>query len=256
MPIDEHTAIEQYMAQRDKEREEAIAKVKPTKKYLLKLFLRSKLEQGYSPIVVITGHTRGGKTCMALKLAEDIDNDFDFKTSYYSEVTNFIMNIQNLKGRVCIIDEVGYQLSAMQWWTKINKVMNYILQTQGLRNVCYIFVLPHLEYLAKHIRRMLDVVGEMKNKGIMRVYFVQTFHSKLEGKKTYLYNVETLVNVPLPKCFDEFKEVEKGFKLDILKELQEDILLHQQQEQHDKAILKAKINMGIGNVDLTGLEDL
>lgn len=226
--------ITEHIKTMDKEKSEYLKTIPKTKGYVLRLYIETKLLKGYSPIVLITGHTRGGKTCTALKIAEDVQPDFNFEKQYFYKIKDFVMNLNKLEGKVVIIDEVGYQLSSLTWWSNLNKIMNYILQTQGLRNVCYIFCLPHLEYLAKHIRRMIDVVCEMKDKGIMSVYFVQTIYSKLDGRKTYLYNIETLVNIPLPKCYKEFKDYEKQFKSDILKDLQQDILMDEAEQKYKK----------------------
>lgn len=245
--------LNQYIQEQEIIKEKFLNSLPISKQYILKMYLQHKLKQGFSPIIVICGHTRAGKTCTGLRLAEDIDEDFNFNKQYFYKIKDFVNNLDTLQGKVCIIDEAGYQLSSLNYWSYINKTMNYLLQTQGLRRVCYIFILPHLEYLAKHIRRMIDVIMENVDKGISKVYFVQTFYSKIDGKKTFLYNIETLVNIPLPKCFDAFKEYEKTFKMDILKELQSEMSLSELKEEHKKA--KVREDLELFGFDLNSLKD-
>lgn len=252
-PEQEITKLEEYIKEQEQIKADFLKSLPVAKKYILKMYLQHKLKCGYSPIIVICGHTRGGKTCTGLKLAEDVDSDFDFKKQYFYKIKDFVNNLDKLTGKAILIDEAGYQLSSLNYWSYINKTMNYLLQTQGLRKVCYIFCLPHLEYLAKHIRRMIDVIVENVDKGIAKVYFVQTFYSKIDGKKTFLYNIETLVNIPLPKCYEEFKEYEKTFKKDILTELQAEMNLSEKKEQHKKA--KTQEDLELFGFDLNSIKE-
>lgn len=251
-PEQEIAKLELYIKEQEQIKADFLKSLPVSKQYILKMYLQHKLKQGYSPIIVIVGHTRGGKTCTGLKVSEDLDGDFDFNQQYFYEIKTFVNNLDRLIGRTVIIDEAGYNLSSLNYWSYVNKTMNYLLQTQGVRNICYFFVLPHLEYLAKHIRRMIDVIIEIVDKGIAKIYFVQTFYSKIDGKKTFLYNIETLVNIPLPKCFEEFKEYEKTFKRDILTELQQEMNLSELKEAHKKARIREDLE--IFGFDLNSLQ--
>ena len=209
--------LEKYIKDKDEQQKEYLKSIPITKNYILKLWLKKQMDRGFSPIVCVTGHTRIGKTCLALTLAEGLDDTFNFKEQYFYKLKDFanLLFKGDLKKKIVIFDEAGYQFDNLKWWNYLNIILSHILQTQALKNTCYFFVLPKFNYISKKIRQQIDVKIKVLQRGFCKVYFILDT-DMFDDRKVYMKYIEMLANVPLPKCFDEFKEFEKTFKQDIL----------------------------------------
>ena len=68
------------------------------------------------------------------------------------------------KGDVIILEEVGVNLAAATWASKLNRIMNHIMQTFRTQNLVVLLNLPNPKMLDINARRLLH--GRITMKGI------------------------------------------------------------------------------------------
>lgn len=149
--------------------------MKKKKQSLIAQYITRRMTTDHAPIIVIVGETGSGKSCCAMNLALDIKNDWRPKTGLFVSLKRFIQKIRVAKNEVIVIDECGVNLNSKKWFSDWNFFFSQILQTQRYKNNCYILVLPHILFLAKDHRRMINIkieCREYKNKKGVAVWSI------------------------------------------------------------------------------------
>jgi len=113
-------------------------------------------------IVSIIGSTGSGKSYSALSMGELIDPKFNISRVIFNALDLMdLINNGNLKsGSVLIWDEAGIGLSSKNWQSKLNKVINYLLQTFRHRNFVLIFTVPYASFIDVSSRRLFHAEFE------------------------------------------------------------------------------------------------
>ena len=126
----------------------------------------NEMKKGFSPLILIVGKQRSGKSFFALWLALQIMNffkrDFDFKRNTFYDPMLAIRNLNKLNKEVVILDESGYYLHNKEFFSKVNKATEKIIITQGYLCNCYIFCVPFASSINKGIRKEFNFVVTMK----------------------------------------------------------------------------------------------
>lgn len=123
----------------------------------------------YSPIVLIQGNMQTGKSTM-LKVFSDIISqekfkiDWDYKKYCAKSFDELIEYVDKYDDSIIAIEEAGFQLSAMEWYSKSNNLFDKIMQTQAYKHNIYFIVLPHSLGVAKAHRRLVDMTFIVKRK--------------------------------------------------------------------------------------------
>lgn len=113
---------------------------------------------------VITGETGSGKSWSALKIASEIDPDFD-ESKVILDSVKFMESLvdKNWKQGDCVVwDEAGVSLSSKDYMTIINKAVEDILETFRRKNIAVIFTVPSQHNLDKDVRRLLHTYLQTK----------------------------------------------------------------------------------------------
>lgn len=135
-----------------------------------------KIKRGFSPIVVIVGSQRVGKSFVALWLAQTYlhltDKNFDPRKNTFYDPMEAIRRLGDMTNDVMIIDEGGAFLNSRDWFTRINKAMDKIVQTQGYRTNLYIIISPHLSAIDKAFQIYIDFLIRVDDRGRFKAFQV------------------------------------------------------------------------------------
>jgi hypothetical protein len=131
------------------------------------------VQDGYSPIVLVCGRQRIGKTRFGCTLANIFSvflyfKWWDHENSFFIDPKSMLRGISDAGYQILILDECGFKESGLnkhEWWSNMSSLFDYCLQTQGfLRNI-YIFVLPQAPDVVLDVRKYIDYVFGGRKKG-------------------------------------------------------------------------------------------
>lgn len=153
----------------------------------------------------IIGGTGSGKSYAGLGIAKKLDPNFTVENNVVFEALDLIKKINSgdtYDGMVIIWEEVGVNIDAKEWYSKVNKKIVHMIQTFRKKHICLIMTVPHLDFFDSSVRKMLNLLGQMihidrvRNISTMMISHV-SYDSK--GKKFYY---------PAP----QFRDYETGIK--------------------------------------------
>ena len=163
-------------------------------KYKTDLFLIGecikKMERGYSPIILICGKQRSGKSFIALWVAYRIlkfyKKKLEPKNNVFFDPLKAMEDLENAEKEPFIIDEAGALLGAREWWSKFNIAFDKVIQTQAYKCNCYIFVLPFATDLDKIFRKHVDFQILMRKRGYFSVFeFIKKYGEMKKDSRAY-----------------------------------------------------------------------
>lgn len=122
-------------------------------------------------LCAVCGETGSGKSYLAGRISELIDPSFIpciIENGIRSRVAigdaaelNDILKSGTLKrGNMIIFDEAGIAIGSRDWFTEMNKVTMYILQTFRHMNIGVIFTVPDINFLDKQARALFHTYLE------------------------------------------------------------------------------------------------
>ena len=138
-------------------------------KYLL-------LEQGRNFIIVVVGRVRVGKSWSALRIAENIDENFTVDNIIFS-AQEFLALVNQKEevikeGSVILWEEGGVGLNSKNWFSMLNKFTNLILETWGYKHLCLIITVPNFSFIDNSTRKMVNLrincTERVKTRGIVK----------------------------------------------------------------------------------------
>lgn len=129
----------------------------------------SDVQNGYSPIIVICGQQQKGKTRLAVTLANILSVFLYYKwfeKKYFKFQPEDILKEMTDEGyQIFVLDESGASgtgINKNEWFSKVNKLVDYIFQTQAFLKNIYILTLPFLSDLTKDVRKYVDYILSAK----------------------------------------------------------------------------------------------
>lgn len=129
-------------------------------------------------LVAFVGGTGSGKSYAALRAAELIDPDFDADRIVFTTKEFLSVLRQDLPaGSVIIYDEAGVGFSSRQWYTQMNKVLGYVLQTFRFKNYVVFFTQPDFSFLDAQGRKIFHML--MVDRGINKSSRTSYFAPKM-----------------------------------------------------------------------------
>lgn len=183
-------------------------------------FIKDRVRAGYSPCVLVVGAPRSGKSLtaidMAMKLAKALRWKFDLDATYFFGLEKFMEDFKSLRARIIIIDEIGMDMDAHQWFSDFNRVFNYLIQTQAYKVNIYILIVPYAGYVARVHIPMIDIIGEKLNRTRISYYRVSPQYASVKAAKFIFARYwETMRDIRLPPddVVKTYKKLEKKNKL-------------------------------------------
>ena len=135
-----------------------------------KWLARRTLKQNRNALITVLGDTGSGKSYACLRILERMNEIVNPGTkpdirNCARTLPEFMERLKYVKkGDVLILEEVGVNLSASTWASKINRIMNHIMQTFRTQNLVVLLNLPNPKMLDINARRLLH--GRITMKGI------------------------------------------------------------------------------------------
>lgn len=160
--------------------------------------IRNQIKKGYSPIILVVGQQRSGKTALALRLAYEINNDFNTQTDMFFKIEDFAQAISENTHKVFILDEAGIELDPYEHMAIHQRVYSHIIQTQAYKNNVIFIVLPFASEIGKRHCKHVNAILEVFGRGCFKTYSAHSWRSDLSMRPPRLTHMETFVGMPLP----------------------------------------------------------
>lgn len=158
----------------------------------------NKMRYGYSPIIVIVGGQRTGKSFFAVWLAWWLhsyfhpDVPFDVaKYTFYDPVASIAM-VGEADHEPILIDEAGATFNKQEWYEKVSLAMNKIIQTQAYKCNCYIFIAPFGNDIVKAFRKHFDYMAFVASRGNVVVYKIIKKYNEINDVKIKMHFYEKI----------------------------------------------------------------
>lgn len=196
----------------------------------------NRIQDGYSPVIVVTGGMREGKSEVAQTILHYLHNKTDvlldeidqesIKDHLAYNVLDFMDFIIENRRKGIIVDEAGSVLNSGNHRSKYNRTADEVIQTMAYKNNVYIFIAPKFTDIDKKVRTQADIVLEVRKRGLCIVRGVQTNYGKIRTGEL------DLRKKPLPPWTPDrppkkirigYDEKEKKFKDNNLEEKRKEI---------------------------------
>ena len=216
------------------------------------------LEKGKNFVLIVHGRTRSGKSLAALRLAMEVDPNFKIERNVIFTAKEFmdLLKNPNLKtGAVILWDEIGTgkSMSSRNWYSILNKSVNYVLQTWGHRNLMLILTVPDISFVDSQTRKLCNARMETKgihyHRGVTKARLLYTSPMGRDNIKTVKprYNifgknkqhkgkfvVEFLeIKKPGAAIVNRYKKVKEKFTSKLNSEIQAELSQLQEKEQKE-----------------------
>jgi hypothetical protein len=136
--------------------------------------IKSMLFDGRNWVGISTGRTRSGKSYSMLTLCLAIDPNFTVDNVVFSaqEFITLLKSGKLQRGSMILWDETGVGLSSREWYSILNKSINYVLQTWGYNNIGLVLTVPHFSFVDVQTRKLcnaeIHTVKLVKSKGYVK----------------------------------------------------------------------------------------
>lgn len=109
--------------------------------------LQMRKEREKDSIIIMTGERRSGKSFGAIRLAENLDPNFDVTKNLFFGVKDFLIRWRELDGGIIILDEASENVDRRSWYSIENKVFNSLVTREGFRRNTAILTFPMISDL-------------------------------------------------------------------------------------------------------------
>ena len=111
--------------------------------------------------ILISGKTQSRKSTLSIKLAMDIQPDWDMTKQMAvlsgKDYIDALMNPALKRGDVVVLDEIQSGLGHREWFSFINKALNSIVQTHGYRGLIVLVTTPYAKYVDSDTKALFDM---------------------------------------------------------------------------------------------------
>lgn len=212
---------------------------KPKEKYWIS-YIKQRIRKNKNFLGFISGQTGSGKSYSSLRIAEELDPDFNIDRCVFGgvELMTLINSGKLKKGSVIVFEEIGVELSAKNWASVTNKMLNYLLQTFRHKNFILIMNSPYMDFVDASTRKLFH--SEMRTAGIdfekkqarLKPHLIQ-YNSRI--KKFYFKRLKVvtaqgkvpvdwwLVDIPSKQLRKAYEEKKDAFTDKLNREIQEEL---------------------------------
>ncbi len=168
---------------------------------------KARVNRGFAPIILVVGKQRMGKTCTALKLAYELDKNYDPDKQMFFEVVTFAKAVNQYKGKVLILDEAGIELDTYRYSDVRQRCFSHVVQTQAYKGNTLFLVLPHSSDLARCHRKYVDALLVISGRGSYIMYRPSIQYYNMNDIDIFTKKIEWVIDIPLPPnhIFSKYK---------------------------------------------------
>ena len=160
-------------------------------------YIRKEIRKGFSPIILIVGRQRTGKTATAMRLAYDIDNTWH-PSLMTSKIEEFLHLYNDHSKKILILDEASISLDPYEHMTITQRVYRHVIDTQAYKQNTIFIVLPFARGIGRTARDYVNMIINVKARGFYVAKAVFSQHDDLSFKPPYTWILEECHGVPLP----------------------------------------------------------
>lgn len=180
---------------------------------------RNRVRRGFAPIILIVGKQRMGKTCLGLRLASELDSNFNVDKQMFFDVISFAKATSKYNKKVLIVDEAGIELDTYRYSDVRQRAFSHIVQSQAYKQNTLFMILPHSSDLARCHRKYVDALLVIPSRGRYIFYRPTVDYWDMNEIDIRTMKMEEISNVPLPPdhLFNAYKsKYEKQIKQGIM----------------------------------------
>lgn len=159
-------------------------------------YIKRRIELNKNFLCCITGQTGSGKTYSALRLAEQLDLDFNIENICFT--AKDFMNLVNektkklRKGSCIVFDEIQIEMSHLNFQNIQAKMINYILQTFRHKGFIMFVTTPHFNLINASARKLFHCrmetifINPTKKQVVLKPFLLNVNQDTGELYKKYL----------------------------------------------------------------------
>lgn len=198
------------------------------------LFIK-RLKENRNLVILFSGKVGGGKSYGSLSVADYLTPSmrvgYDLDSLVYS-IPEFIQKVKTLPpGEVIVMDEAGITAGSRDTMTKDSKVLSKVIQSIRYLQHCTIFSLPHVNFLDKSVRLMVDLIfdhpAELRQGEFVPYIPVLSDDGRDVTMSPYLIEDMVIRTVyfplPRPSLIEDYEKKRRLHNMAQLNELQESI---------------------------------
>jgi len=146
-----------------------------------------KIQNGFSPLIVICGSQRIGKSFIALwlcnLLAEMTGKPFNMRKNTFYEPLEAIEKLEEKSKEAIFIDEASDIMDAREWYDQTHHALRSMINTQAYKTLMYIFVSPFVVDIDKSVRKHFDFKIRVDARGRFKCFKYIKKYGQEEIKK-------------------------------------------------------------------------
>ena len=124
-------------------------------------WIQKRLRQKNNCLVLVYGQTGSGKSMVCLRLAHELDNEFDerqvvFGFSEFLQVVNADW-FKEKKIKQIVFEEAQTSLNARAWQSMANRLINHLLSTFRAQQIIVYFNCPYRDFLDSQSQKLIHV---------------------------------------------------------------------------------------------------
>ena len=180
----------------------------------------NQMKKGFSPIILIVGRQRGGKSTFGLWLGNKIVKFFhnrplDPTTNTFYDPLKVVRNLDKIQKQALIIDEAAAVINAKEYYSKLSIMMEKIIATQAIMNLCFIIISPFSSDIQKSMRKNIDYLVFVRRRGVAVVKEIPKKYDDLQGHVPKPFTLEQIkfgtncISKELWKEYEKFSTREK-----------------------------------------------
>lgn len=205
-------------------------------------WLQNKVKRGETPLILVVGEQRKGKTALALRLAWEISQfrkvPFEINEDMFFKIEDFAYATQDKQNKTFVIDEAGISLDSYEHMSMEQRVYKHIIQTQAYKQNIVFLVLPFASEIGKQHTKHVHVILHVFDRGCYAMYRTIRWHNDLSQRPPRQELMERIVGIPLPppEIWDEYKNKHQLKYKEEIMDLQIDMI---ESKKKRKALLNA-----------------
>lgn len=153
--------------------------------------IAERFKNGYSPVVLVVGKMRCGKTTKAFLLLQWLSwliykKEWDWKNNTIITIDQFIEKLDSGKDEFLLIDEVQRMFAKKDWYKEESRIFDKILTSQAYKHSIIFLVLPRASALGSDHIFNVDYVIYVKNRKLILPYKLDSNLWDIDLKKKRL----------------------------------------------------------------------
>lgn len=156
------------------------------------------MKRGFSPIIMVVGNQRMGKSFFAVWLGIKIHSffhgmdGFDITKHTYYDPMETIKHLKDYRNTFMILDEAGVVMNNKEWMKQLPKIFEKILISQGYLRTVQIVIAPFLNNIPKGIRQQIDMVCFARKRGVITVKKIPKKYDSVKDSVPTPYTLEQI----------------------------------------------------------------